>query len=147
MALAAFLSRSAERDALIESDIFAELRGLADDNACTMIDEQPLANRRAGMNFNPGQKAPDIRYDARNEHPTTPIKCMRDAMQPDRMKSRVAKENFDNALCRRVTFKNDADILAKPGKEFHSILAFAFSGFTSFRYRRRRKPRCLLPFR
>src|SRR5208337_2129640 len=53
--------RSAERDAVIESDIVADDRGFADHHARAMIDEETLADHRARMDVDIGQKPRDER--------------------------------------------------------------------------------------
>src|SRR3546814_4700627 len=48
---------AAQRHVLIDGDIIADLRGFADDNAEAMVDEQVAADRRSGMDVDPGQPA------------------------------------------------------------------------------------------
>ena len=69
MTLAVLLARAAESHALIQGHVIADDRGLADDDAHPVIDEQAAANLRAGMNFDAGQKSRDLREPAREQEP------------------------------------------------------------------------------
>ena len=57
VALAVALARAAQRDALVEGHVAADDRSFADHHAGGVIDEEPPAEQRAGMNIDSGQKA------------------------------------------------------------------------------------------
>ena len=52
VALAAVLARAAERDALIEQAVVADLRGLADDDAGAVVDDEPSADLGGRVDLN-----------------------------------------------------------------------------------------------
>ena len=57
MALAVLLAGAAQRDALVQQHVVADLRGLADHHAHAVIDEEAAADARAGMNLDARQSA------------------------------------------------------------------------------------------
>ena len=60
---------AAQGDALVERDVVADDRGLADDDAHAVIDEEAAADLRAGMNLDAGDQAGDLRQDAGHKAP------------------------------------------------------------------------------
>jgi hypothetical protein len=54
---------AAERHVMVERHVVAHLGGLADDHAQPMVDEQALADPRAGMDLDAGQDAAEIRHE------------------------------------------------------------------------------------
>ncbi len=64
VALAVALAGAAERDALVEGDVAADDGGFADDHAGGVIDEEPPAEQRAGMDIDAGEEAGDLREHA-----------------------------------------------------------------------------------
>ena len=56
---------AAQGNTLIERDIVADLRRLADDQGHAMIDEQPAADHRAGVDIDAGKEAPEVGDDTR----------------------------------------------------------------------------------
>ena len=56
---------AAERDALIERDVAADDGGLADDDARGVIDEEPAAQQRAGVDIDAGKEAGELRKEPR----------------------------------------------------------------------------------
>ena len=127
MALSLLLARAAERHALVERDVVADFRRLADDDACTVVDEQALADRRARMDLDARQEAGKIRDHARYEHPAALVERMRDAMEPDCMKAGITEEHFNHAARSGVALKDNADILAKPRKKTHSPSSLSYT--------------------
>src|SRR5262249_50217387 len=71
---------SAERYALIECNIIANLGGLADHYTHPMIDEHALADVRSRMNLDAGQDPPHMGYEAAGEEPAVPPQPMSKAM-------------------------------------------------------------------
>ncbi len=59
--LAAVLAGTAERHALIDGAVIADLRSLADDDGAAVVNEDAFCRFfRAGVDFNPGQPAGDL---------------------------------------------------------------------------------------
>ena len=110
MSLSFFFARSAEGHPLVERDVSPDLRRLTDDNTCPVVDKESLADGRSRMDLNPRQEAPEVRDQARDQHPAAHKKCVGDTVQPDGMQPAVAEHHLDHALRRRVTLKNDANV-------------------------------------
>src|SRR3546814_20829237 len=92
MALAADAVRgvgAAERDALIDRDIVADLGGLADDDAETMIDEEVPADLRARMDVDRGQETRQVIDEAREEEQPRFEQPVRDAVHTAREQPRI----------------------------------------------------------
>src|SRR3546814_13651799 len=109
MALAADAVRgvgAAERDALIDRDIVADLGGLADDDAETMIDEEVPADLRARMDVDRGQETRQVIDEAREEEQPRLEPPVRDAVHTDREQPRI-EQNFPARPRRWVDRKSD----------------------------------------
>ncbi len=52
--------RSAEGHAVIESDVIPDFGRFTDNDAHAVIDKEPLAYLRPGMNFNTGKEPPEM---------------------------------------------------------------------------------------
>jgi len=75
--------RPAERDAVVDEHVVADLGRLADDDPGAVVDEQPLADGRGRVNFDAGQEAGELRQRPRRE-PVVPVpEDVGDAIQPD----------------------------------------------------------------
>jgi hypothetical protein len=94
VALARGEAGAAERDALVERDVVADLRGLADYDAGTVIDEQALADLGAGMDLDPGRGAAEHRDRARHQRHATDLQRVRDAMREQRLDPRPRGEDL-----------------------------------------------------
>ena len=67
MALALVPGGAAERHAVIQGDVVADLGGLADHDAGAVVDEEAPADARAGMNVDIGQRARQEGQQARHD--------------------------------------------------------------------------------
>ena len=65
MALAGLVAGAAKRDALVERAIIADDSGLADDDAHSMVDEEPSADLGTRVNFHTRHEARELRRYAR----------------------------------------------------------------------------------
>ena len=74
----------AQRDALIELDVVADLRGLADDYAGGVIDEEVPADGRAGVDVHAGDAVGPFGHDARNERHAELVQLVREAIHGHR---------------------------------------------------------------
>ena len=61
VALAGGEAGAAERDALVERDVVADLRRLADHDAVAVVDEEPVADLRGRVDLDAGERAGDER--------------------------------------------------------------------------------------
>ena len=64
MTLLLFQRHAAQGDTLIEGNVVADFRRLADHAAHAVIDEQAAADGGARMDLDPRQHAPDVRQQA-----------------------------------------------------------------------------------
>ena len=60
MALASLLAGAAQRHALVEHHVVADLGRLADDDAHAVVDEEALADLRAGVNLDAGDQTAEV---------------------------------------------------------------------------------------
>ena len=83
MAFAFFLSRTAERHALVEGNVVADNRRFTDDDTRTVVDEQSGTNLCARMNFNSCKEAGNAGNKASRNEPFVKIEKMRESMCPN----------------------------------------------------------------
>jgi hypothetical protein len=76
MALYLLPAGAAEGYALIQDNIIANLGGLANDHAHTVVDKEPLANFSTRVDFNASAKPTDVRNEAREKGDTPPVEGM-----------------------------------------------------------------------
>src|SRR3546814_16964410 len=93
----------------------ADLRSFTNDHAHAVIDEKAPPDARARMNLNASEPARQIRVEARQ-----PLQLMRpqpvaDAMPPDRMQARIARQHFPRTARGRVAIQNAGDIFLDAG--------------------------------
>ena len=67
MPLASLFAGAAQRDALVEGHVVADLGGFADDHAHAVIDEEAPADLGAGMDLDSGDPSRDLRQASRRE--------------------------------------------------------------------------------
>ena len=86
---------AAEGHSLIKRAVIADLGGLADDYAHAVIDKQPPADARAGVDLDPRQHPPQMRHEPPGKQPAAPPQPMGEAMKNQRMKPRIAQRHLD----------------------------------------------------
>src|SRR5690242_19373389 len=110
MPLAFLLARAAQRHALVEQHVIADLCRLADHHAHAVIDEAAPADGRAWMDFDAGESADELRQNACRESETSLVHSMPQPVQEDCMETRVAEEDFDRALRGGVAAEDGIDL-------------------------------------
>ena len=60
---------AAQGHALVKRAIVADFGGLADHHAHAVVDKQPPADFGTGVDFDPGQEPPEMRYEPSGEQP------------------------------------------------------------------------------
>ena len=82
--------RAAERHALVDGAVVADLGGLADDHAHAVVDEDAPADRRARMDLDPGEEAREVRDPA-----AEPVEAVPPATMPpgDAARPRAAPDS------------------------------------------------------
>ena len=112
MALAPLVARAAQRHALVEQHVVADLRGLADHHAGTVIDEEAAPDGGSRMNLDPGEEAADLREHPRHQRHAPPVQAVRHAVRQDGVEARVAEEDFQHALGGRILPEDGVDLFA-----------------------------------
>ena len=84
----------AERHALIELDVVADDRRLADDDAGAVVDEEILADLRTGVDVNAGRAVGVLAHDARDERNLALIELVRHAVDEDRVQAGVGEDDL-----------------------------------------------------
>ena len=121
-----FLAGAAQRHALVQRDIVAYDRGLADDHAHSVVDEQPPPDLRAGMDFDAGDQAGGLGQRAGRELPAMDPQPMMEAETPQGVETRVQQHDFKRGLRRGIAVFHGGDVLTHGGKHF--LNAFGHHG-------------------
>src|SRR5260370_36152177 len=83
--------QGAERYALIELDVSADVAGLADDDAGAVVDEEARADAGAGVNVNAGLGVGALGHHARDQRHADAPQFMGDAIDGYGFEARIAK--------------------------------------------------------
>src|SRR6185312_7390012 len=114
MALALVPRRAAQRDAVIERRVVADLGRLADDDPHAVVDEDPPADRRARMDLDSGPKTAPVRQPACEPAQAARPQRVSDRTVPDqRVDARVAGEHFPTGAGRGVAVEHHGDVFAQ----------------------------------
>src|SRR5436190_15942448 len=95
-------AESAERHALVQLDILADIAGLADDDAGAVVDEEAGADAGAGMDVDARLGMRVFGHHARNQRHAEQEQLMGDAIDGDRLQARIAEDDFMMTLRRRI---------------------------------------------
>ena len=98
LALAGIFARAPQGHALIEGHVVAQYGGFADDHAAAVIDKQPLADHRAGMNIDAREALGAGADEPGPEKMPLLIGPVRPAMPPHRPKARIAEKHLRLAV-------------------------------------------------
>ena len=119
MALAVALAGSPQRHALVDGHVAGHDGGLTDHHSCCVIDEQPPAQQRAGMNIHSGEEAGYLgKYSCRQAQFYAPQK-VRNAVKPYRPQPRIAEQNLQTRARGRVALQYGVNVFANAGEQFH----------------------------
>ena len=88
---------AAERDAVINRDVVADLRGFADHHAGRVVNEHAGAENGPGMDVDPGQDAGDLPDRARGHLRATFPQPVADPVSPDGVHARVGEDDLQGA--------------------------------------------------
>src|SRR5262249_11126342 len=117
-----FEGGAAQSNLVVHDHVVADDRGLADDVAHAMVDEEPPADDRAGMDLHARGKAGKLGNVAGYELPEASRRqigdpeTMGDPVGQDGMQSRIG-DGLHEAAGRRVVAENRLNVFAKPGKQ------------------------------
>ena len=110
VALALFFPGTAEDNAFIQCDIFADLRGFADDDTHAVVDKETVRDPGAGMNFHPGEKAVDMADQPRETFKAADMKPMGQPVSPDGVETGTAEKHHQPRSGGRVPLHNGVNI-------------------------------------
>lgn len=110
---------AAQRDALIEKHIVADFRGGPDDDAHSVVNEKTPPDCSAGVDFNPGQEAGDLRQKTGQNRDAGFIEPMRKPVKQNGVKAGITKKDLKDAGGRRVLAEDGLDLFPDGGK--HTI--------------------------
>src|SRR5262245_41596325 len=88
---------TAERDAVVEREVFADLCRLAHDDAHAVVDEEAVADGRARVDLDAGKESAQVGDEAAQEAPLAHPERMRQPVEPDGVQAGVAEEDLGGA--------------------------------------------------
>lgn len=119
VALACLIAGAAQGDALVERAVIANDRGLANNDAHGMVDEEVLADVCGGVNLDAGHMPGYLRHDAGKAFATMVPQPVLGHMVPFGVKAGVGKKDDEAVLRGRVFPLNVGDILANSRDKAH----------------------------
>jgi len=111
-----FQAGAAQRDALVERDVVADLGGLADHHAHAVVDEDALADDRARVDLDAGEPARQVRDEAPQPLQAVHPAPVRGQVQPDGVQAWVAGDHLEAAARGRVAVEDALDVGSQAGK-------------------------------
>ena len=103
--------RAAQGDPVIQGDVIANLRSLADDHTGAMINEQSASDGGAGMDIDIGDPAGDKRHPARQQFPVLAPESVRHPVHEYGVDARISKQNLQPRTRGRIAIEHTVDIL------------------------------------
>ena len=97
VALAAREAGPAERHALVERHVVADLGGLADHDAGAVVDEERVADPRGRVDLDAGQDAARVGDRVRHDRHAGLVQRVRDAVGEQRLHAAVGEEDLEPA--------------------------------------------------
>ena len=116
VALAGVLARAAQRHALIERHVVADDGGLADDHAVAVVDEQPVADDRAGMDLDARPAHGALADHARQQLKVVRPQPMRPAVPPHGLVAGVTEHDLPGAARGGVAPEHRVNVHPPPRK-------------------------------
>ena len=110
VALTDGFARAAQGHPLVKQAVVADHAGFADHHAHAVVDEYPLADAGAWVDFNAGEKAPQLADQAGHQGQAQAPELVTEAVQGESMQPRVAEQDFEGAAGGRVPFLNDRQV-------------------------------------
>src|SRR6266508_2736299 len=107
----------AERHALVEPDVPADHRGLPDDDAGAMVDEELVPDGGPGVDVDPGERVRVLGDDPGDERDAEDVQLVGDPLVRDGEDPRVREDRLVAALQRRVALVRGLDVGADEGAD------------------------------
>ena len=111
MAFALVLARAAQGDPLVDRAAVADLGGLADNDPHAVVDQDSLADLRAGVYLDAGQKPGKLAEKARRQIGLVLIEPVRGAVHHDGVQTARKQQHLKAVARRRIAFPDGPDIL------------------------------------
>ena len=102
VALTFLFSRAAERHALVDEYVVADLGGLADHHSRSVIDEEAAADGGAGVDFDLRQEPAHLADESRQDRAAHPVQPVRDPVKQDGVEAGVTENDLEPAARRRI---------------------------------------------
>ena len=102
---ALFVHREAqcsERDPLIQLDAVSNSCRFTDDHTGSVIDEEPVADRGAGMDVDAGYRMRMLGHDSRQQRNALKVQFMSQSEGRNCQDRRIREDHFVDALCGRI---------------------------------------------
>src|SRR5882724_2122286 len=129
MALAFVFPRAAERDALVDRDIFTHDRSFTNHDSHAVINNQPLADLRPRMNLDAGHPARPLRDQAGKQVQAKPVEPVSKAVYPDGVQAGIAQQDLQPRPGRRIALHDRGDVFADVAYQAHDGLhRYSFHG-------------------
>ena len=110
VAIAAFLTGPAQRNVLQHRDVVADDGGFANDDTCSVVDENPASQARGWVNVDGKDRRATPLQDRRQMLPLLAPERMRRAVGDQRVKALVVEEGVDQSMRRRITLSRRQQI-------------------------------------
>ena len=81
-----------------------------------MVDEEPPADRRSGVNLDPSEETIKLGEETTDEAESMPPKEVSETMKPQGVQSWIAEDDLQGVSRRRVFGKNRPQVLSKDTK-------------------------------
>ena len=95
---------------VIERHVVADHRGLADDHAHAVVNEEAAADLGAGVDLDARDHAADVGHEAAEQAEAALPEPVRHVIEQQRVEARIAEEHLDPGADRRVAAEHAADV-------------------------------------
>lgn len=102
---------AAERDIVVKSDVVADFGGFADNDSHAVVYKKSFADSGSGMNFDAGEKTPDLRDNPRGEAKVAFPKVMRKAVDENRVQPGRQQNRFGSVAGGRIPGDDGINVL------------------------------------
>ena len=116
MAFTLVQRRAAQGHALVDGAIITDVRRLTDHHTHAVVDKNSPAHDRAGMNFDTGEEARELRNPAAGPFEIGQPEPMCKPMPSKRMHAGIQRQNFERRACGGIAFQHHRDIFPQSSK-------------------------------
>src|ERR1017187_2707701 len=120
MPFAVLQAGAAEGDSVVDRHVGTNLGGFPDDDAGGVVDEQPGAEYRAGVDVHSGEQAGQRREETAGWLVVALPQPVADPVSPHRVQARVAQHQLSTAACGRIPFSGRLKISSHGSQHCYS---------------------------